>query len=66
VIGAVACLAVVLVGLFAIARAIRATALEASRMSEEVRRMGELQPALGTVRHEAVRTAAAVKQIRYR
>ena len=63
-IGLVVFLLVVTGGCLAVAWALRGTLEEAARLRDEVRLLGDLQPALVAVRHEAAATADAVKRMR--
>jgi hypothetical protein len=66
VIGVVVFFVVASAGAAAIATVLRTTVDEAAALREEMRRLGELQPALVAVRQEAARTADAVKHMRSR
>jgi hypothetical protein len=66
VIGLVVFLVVASAGSALIAMALRATVEEATRLGESVRRIGDLQPALVTIRQESLRAAEAVREMRSR
>ena len=53
-------------GAVAIAMVARTAAEEAARLGDEVRRLGDLQPAVVAIRQEAARTADAVDRLRHR
>ena len=63
-IGAVVFLVVVGVGAVAVAIACRTIADEATLLGEEVRRFGDLQPAVVAIRQEAAHAADAVNRMR--
>ena len=62
-IGAVVFLVVVGFGAIAVALACRITAEEATRLGEEVRRLGDLQPAVVAIREEANRAADLAQRL---
>ena len=53
-------------GAVAIAMVARTATEEAARLANEVRRLGDLQPAVVAIRQEAARTADAVQRVRSR
>ena len=65
-IGLVVFLVVASAGSVLIAMALRAAVDEANRLGESVRRVGDLQPALVTIRRQSLRAADAVREMRSR